>query len=351
MRRSFVFLREIERSVLAGFHPGASLGSSDWTRLATHRRDMSRERTAFFSRASGLTKWVNGMTATKDVPAEVTAKVPAKAAPLPSIFIVMTEAVNGQEDEFNDWYTNIHCHDTMRFKGSVATQRWKLSPWQLRYNEHLVGPEQRWLCIYEMMDTQANIDAHVEDCFTDRLPITSAQRIDKAEDFYYVPAAGTKNAVDAYNSRNGHLLLVRMNVVRGKDDEFVRWFREKYMPRVLKLIGFVDGELFRAADIQLIDAVPRYQYSAVFHIADPMVAVESLDSHLAQAGTLVDCPLVEPGSIGIACYSAITNRFTAEQALNLPPVQRELEDRFRANMGDRRHFAEAPDGLKIKRSS
>lgn len=273
----------------------------------------------------------------------------AKKAPLASIFIVMTEAHPGQEDEFNDWYTNIHCHDTMRFKGSVAVQRWKLSRWQLRYNERLVGPEQPWLCIYEVGDTQENIDVHVRDTFTDRLPITSTQRIDKAEDFYYVPAAGTKNAVEAYNSRDGHVLLMRMNVKAGKDQEFVRWFREQYTPRLLKLTGFIDGELYRAADIQLIDAIPRYQYSAVFHVADPMVAVESLDSHLAQSGTLADCALIEPGSLGIACYSPITNRFTAEQANNLPPVQRELEDRFRANMGDRVHLSESPDGLKIKR--
>ena len=73
------------------------------------------------------------------------------------------------------------------------------------------------------------------------------------------------------------------------------------------------------------------------------------DSHLAQAGTILDCPFVEPDSIGIACYTAITNRFTAEQAHNLPPAQKALEDAFRANMGNRRHMAESPDGLKIKR--
>ena len=285
----------------------------------------------------------------EEQPAKMPAAAAQKKAALPSIFIVMTEAVEGQEDEFNDWYTNIHCHDTMRFKGSVAVQRWKLSPYQLRYNAKFVGPEQQWLCIYEMTDTQENIDVHVETCFTDLLPITSAQRIDKAEDFYYVPAGGTKNAVEAFNSRDGDVLLIRMNALKGKEAEFVRWYRELYLPRTLKLIGFVDGELYKAADIQLIDAVPRFQFSAVYHIADSMVAVESLDAHLAQAGTILDCPFVDPTSIGIACYGAITNRFTAEQANSLPPVQRKLEDDFRANMGDRRHLTESPDGLKIKR--
>lgn len=269
--------------------------------------------------------------------------------PLPSIFIVMTEAVEGREDEFNDWYTNIHCHDTMRLKGSVAVQRWKLSRHQLRYNAAHVGPAQRWLCIYELGDTQQNIDDHVEQCFTDAMPITSAQRIDAAEDFYYVPVEPGRNALEVFAPRGGDVLTIRMNALPGKDAELVKWYCELYLPRTLKLIGFTAGALYRAADIQLIDAPPRFKFTAVYHIADPMVAVESLDSHLAQTGTILDCPFVEAGSVRIACYSPITNRFTATQALNLPPSQRALEDEFRAGMGDRRHLSEAPGGLKIKR--
>lgn len=141
-----------------------------------------------------------------------------------------------------------------------------------------------------------------------------------------------------------------MNAIAGKEAEFARWYRESYLPRTLKLIGFVAGDLYRAADIQLIEATPPFGFTAVYHIADPMVALESLDSHLAQPGTILDCPFVEAASIRIACYAAITNRFTAEQARNLPAAQRALEDQFRANMGSRRHMGEAPSGLKIKRS-
>ena len=273
----------------------------------------------------------------------------AKKAPLASIFIVMTEAHPGQEDEFNDWYTNIHCHDTMRISGSVAVQRWKLSPYQLRYNAPYVGPRQRWLCIYEMQDTQANIDAHIKDVFTDAMPITSAQDISNAEDFYYQPVEAGKNAVEVFASRGSHVITVRMNALPGKDAAFIKWYKDEYLPRTLKLIGFEAGDLYRATDIQLIGAPPVHRYQAVYHVADPMVAIESLDSHLAQSGTLIDCPLVDKSSIRIACYSPITNRLTAQHVLNLPPKQRALEDKFRANMGNRRHMGEAPGGLKIKR--
>lgn len=132
---------------------------------------------------------------------------PSSKEPLSSIFIVMTEAVDGQEDEFNDWYTNIHCHDTMRLKGSVAVQRWKLSRYQLRYNAAHVGPSQRWMCIYELNDTQQNIDDHVAQCFTDAMPISSALRADLAEDFYYVPVDEHKRAVETFASRDGDVSL------------------------------------------------------------------------------------------------------------------------------------------------
>jgi hypothetical protein len=274
--------------------------------------------------------------------------VPARTL-LASLFIVMTEAVEGKEDEFNDWYTNIHCHDTMRLKGSVAVQRWKLSPYQLLFGREHFGPPHRWLCIYELGDTQQNIDDHVAQCFSDAMPITSAQRIDLAEDFYYVPVASGQDAVATYGSRGGGIITVRMNAAAGREAEFAKWYREQYLPRTLKLAGFLAGDLYRAADIQLIAATPPFTYTAVYHVEDEMVAIESLDSHLAQPGTILDCPFVDRTGVRIACYTPITNRFTAAQALNLPPAQKAIEDRIRANMGDRRHYAEAPGGLKIKR--
>ena len=282
-------------------------------------------------------------------PAPSAAMSMASPQALSSIFIVMTEAFEGKEDEFNDWYTNIHCHDTMRLKGSVAVQRWKLSPYQLRYNRAYFGPPQRWLCIYELNDTQQNIDDHIEQCFSDRMPITSAQRIDLAEDFYYVPVLEGKKAVEAFASRDGDVLTIRLNAQPGKDAEFIEWYRGQYLPRTLKLAGFVSGELYKRADIQLIDATPPFTYSAVYHIEDPMVAVESLDSHLAQINTVLDHPTVVQTSVRIACYTAITNRFTAVSALSLPPAQKRIEDRIRESMGDRRHYASDPSGLQIKK--
>ena len=42
-------------------------------------------------------------------------------------FVVLTQPVEGQEDEYNDWYTNRHLSDVVRVNGFVSAQRFRLS--------------------------------------------------------------------------------------------------------------------------------------------------------------------------------------------------------------------------------
>lgn len=251
---------------------------------------------------------------------------------LPSIFLVTTEPRPGQEDAFNDWYTHIHCHDIMRLDGSIAVQRYKQSRHQLQYNRANIGPKARWLTIYELGDTEQNLDDHVEQCFTDRMPITKALDLGGGEDYYYVPIDPGVNAVELFDARGGDVLTVRMNARPGREAEFAAWFRQEYLPRTLALVGFLAGDLYRAADLQLVDHPAPFEFVAVYHLGDAMMAIESFDSHLAQPGTILDSPLVDGAGVMIAAYTPITSRLTAEQARKLTPAQKALEDRFRAAM-------------------
>lgn len=40
---------------------------------------------------------------------------------------VLTNAVEGKEEEYNDWYTNQHLADVLRVPGFVSAQRFKLT--------------------------------------------------------------------------------------------------------------------------------------------------------------------------------------------------------------------------------
>jgi hypothetical protein len=61
-------------------------------------------------------------------------------------FVVLTNAIEGREAEFNDWYTNRHLEDVLDIPGIVAAQRFKITdaqraPKPLPYN---------YLAIYEI---------------------------------------------------------------------------------------------------------------------------------------------------------------------------------------------------------
>ena len=55
--------------------------------------------------------------------------------------LVMTNAVEGKESEFNEWYTSRHIHDILNVKGVVSAQRFKF----------LAGKNDfRFLALYEL---------------------------------------------------------------------------------------------------------------------------------------------------------------------------------------------------------
>ena len=58
--------------------------------------------------------------------------------------VVMTNAAEGRDDEFNDWYNNIHIPDLLRVPGIVAAQRFRLLPTQRNTNQPW-----KYLCLYE----------------------------------------------------------------------------------------------------------------------------------------------------------------------------------------------------------
>lgn len=59
-------------------------------------------------------------------------------------FIVMTNPVEGREDEYNDWYDNVHLDDVLAVEGFTAAKRYKAAP------EQTGDVPWRYLTIYEI---------------------------------------------------------------------------------------------------------------------------------------------------------------------------------------------------------
>jgi hypothetical protein len=92
------------------------------------------------------------------------------------LFVVMTNPVEGREDEFNEWYSAEHLEDVVAVEGMRAAQRFELVPSQLGEN---VTPPFRYLAIYEAEDADEGAVERVEQALlaaagTDAMPISRA---------------------------------------------------------------------------------------------------------------------------------------------------------------------------------
>lgn len=62
-----------------------------------------------------------------------------------NVLIVLTNPVEGREDEYNEWYSDIHVREVVDIPGFISAQRFALSDSQM-------GPAgaHRYLAIYEV---------------------------------------------------------------------------------------------------------------------------------------------------------------------------------------------------------
>jgi hypothetical protein len=62
------------------------------------------------------------------------------------MYVILSNPVEGKEDEYNDWYSNRHLDDVMREGGFTAAQRFRLCD----MNPAQPFSPQRYLAIYEI---------------------------------------------------------------------------------------------------------------------------------------------------------------------------------------------------------
>jgi hypothetical protein len=87
-------------------------------------------------------------------------------------FVVHTNPVEGREDEYNHWYSNLHIPLLLQCPGVVSARRLTLAGAQLRDTVQAFS----YLAIYEIEtdDPQAFVDAVLSRAGTELLPTSSA---------------------------------------------------------------------------------------------------------------------------------------------------------------------------------
>ncbi|CDX20504.1 conserved hypothetical protein [Mesorhizobium sp. ORS 3324] len=86
------------------------------------------------------------------------------------IFAVLTNPVDGREEEFNAWYDDRHLHDMLKLPGLVSAQRFRLS------SEQIAATPYRYLVLYdiETNDLAETIRELKAKDGTDEIPTTMA---------------------------------------------------------------------------------------------------------------------------------------------------------------------------------
>ncbi|UOM36565.1 VOC family protein [Acuticoccus sp. I52.16.1] len=96
--------------------------------------------------------------------------------------VVLTNAVAGREEEFNEWYSGQHLADVVALPGVVSAQRFHLAPLQ----RAATPSPYRYLAIYEVEtdDLAATVAALRERAGTDLMPLSDAMADDRYAYFF-----------------------------------------------------------------------------------------------------------------------------------------------------------------------
>ena len=91
--------------------------------------------------------------------------------------VVMTHAMEGREEEYNEWYQNVHLHDVVALEGFKSAQRFRL-------NRSLLADgsaPQPYLAIYDVEtdDIDRAIDGMLARAADGRMVISTALADDK----------------------------------------------------------------------------------------------------------------------------------------------------------------------------
>lgn len=243
-----------------------------------------------------------------------------------AILVVLTNPVEGREDDFNDWYTHVHVRDALRFRGSIATQRFVLSSSQVQqFGSGAYG--WAYLALYEVFDAERFSREHIENALTTRMQVSNA--IDAAElnDYHYYPLQFRDNAPGQVHA--GGVVMEQIAVPTHQADRFIAWYNQDYLPSRMDLPGVRKGCLMRFLPRgQLIDRIPLHDFVAVYWVDN---ASETLP--WGEDCALRRTSLVDGESLAITCWDPVTPRITEDEVIHTSAEGLAGEEDARRRMG------------------
>lgn len=244
-----------------------------------------------------------------------------------AILVVLTKAVPGRQDDLDDWYTNIHIRDALRFRGSVTAQRFRRSADQME----ALPPEFDWeyLALYDVFDPQRFSQEHWDNALTSRMMVTDAIDDSVLEDYHYYPLQFRDN--DPETAHEGGIILEQLNPAPGREQAFRDWYNDDYLPAAVRRPGVQSaGFLMFRQYGQMIPTTPAQHYVGIYQVNGPQAVAAWRESADLRESTLIDRQ-----TLRVTHWDALTGKLTKDAVQHPTAAGLAEEERARARMGDR----------------
>lgn len=244
-----------------------------------------------------------------------------------AVLVVLTKSRPGREADLDDWYTNIHIRDALRFRGSITAQRFSRSE-----SQPMALPASfDWQCLalYDVFDAERFSREHWENALTARMMVTDAIDDSVLEDYHYYPLAFRDNDPEAPHT--GGVILEQLNAAPGQDAAFREWYADEYLPAAARRPGVKSAgfAMFRSYG-QMIPTTPGHNYVGIYKVNDAAAWQAWHASPL-----LADATCVDQASLRVTHWDWLTPVLTKDAVQNPTSAGLATEESARLRMGDR----------------
>jgi hypothetical protein len=234
-----------------------------------------------------------------------------------SFLTVLVNPVEGREAEFNDWYTNVHIRDVMRFAGSIRVQQFIASETQVQPTSH------KYFTLYDTFDPALLTLEHQRAAGSRRMVVGTAHDKPGIINGYYYPIAARTNEPTTLTPDHQPLILEQINVPEVDRDAFEDWYASVRLPELLRCPSHVSGVIMRFDPAgQMAKFEPIYSHVALWRVADVAAALPTWkDADVpAQLGLL---------KRRISIFEVMKPYLTRDDVINAPPEELEIEESAR----------------------
>lgn len=244
-----------------------------------------------------------------------------------AVLVVLTKARPGREADLDDWYTHIHLRDALRFRGSIAAQRFSRSPQQPMSLP--AGFDWQCLALYDVFDAPRFSREHWDNALTTRMMVSDAIDDTVLEDYHYYPLAFRDN--DPETPHSGGVILEQLNPATGQEAAFEDWYVGQYLPLAARCPGVKSAGFARfRSHGQMIPTTPGHSHVGIYKINDA-----STWTGWHGCPLLAEAPVIDQASLRVTHWDWLTSRLTKDDVQHPTAAGLAAEEAARERMGDR----------------